>query len=598
MAGKYLCLVLGALNLLLGSANALTTGDLLRPDLVENVQLSPSGTRIAFLRRGDKSDRDFVVLKRDGGQFTPLFVTRLPGNQSFKSYQWLADDYLTMSYSRADETLDQLAIANIPKQTVTVLEPAARVVKRHWHDDQHALVSTSIGCSVSGNDGLGRCLVSVNLNSQGRNSVTPFLKLFPIGFTVLSETEIYARGSDAQRAEHAMRYDIAANTWKEIDMAELTQAVQAKRSTLNMTAANPAKRYVGIENQPPVGYISPAPQRAFTAVDPAFDTVEVALETRFSGKRATLEQVSDDLRVGLIKVESLDSPTQYALWERDQSLTLLNTFDSPLSGQSLGTTRIESQWVAESNIAITTPPAQTAVTAIVVHPTLTAPILRTTVPSSFDGQAHAFAIAGVTHIELMLGMPIKIATGAQPERWRQRTHQILQTVIDAARKAAGPNIPVCLYAEKYVAALLLTDGGFDNLTCIAALSPPLKPEMLSDRIKLSNTAYLKLANAVLEREVRGVFATANNGLLNPAERVATLPAQLFLAYDLTEPVNEVFGRNSNDFRSAAKKAGKQLSYEASTGDREDESAYKARLMAHVIDFVGHASKQVSTAATK
>lgn len=569
-----------------------STEALLRPVEVEDVQISPSGKRIAFMRRGVKSERDFTVVERRAEGLVPIFVTQLPGNQSFKSYQWLAEDHLALSFSNSEETLLQLSIADIPARKVTVLEPAAAIIKPRWGDDDHVLISTSIGCSLA-ESVRGRCLASFNLRNGGRTIVASAVRLLPIAFFVVSETEIYARGTDERRQQHAMRFDMESLSWSEISlpqMARIADVQRDKQTALTPGAARiPAdSRLVGPRDKPPVGYISPPPGRGFTSLAADFDSLEIALETRFAGRHTMLVQVSDDLNTGLVVSSSRDEPQQYYLWDRARGLLPFDDFASRLAGQTLARSRIESRWLPGVNLVVTEPPSGTPVNAVVVMPVSMAERFAAIEIDAFDGRAQAFALHGVAHVLMPVTMPEEFADGAAATAWRQRVHGDLQTVINAARELQG-SLPVCIHAGGYLAATLLTGPGYEHVACISAGNAPLLPARLSERIDLGGNAYMKLSNATLEREVRGAFAQADGSLIDPSGKVQSLPARILLSYEMTVPLYQVFSRHSSAFRSAAGKAGKQVQHLAPLNDRDDESAYYARLLDASIDFVRSAA---------
>ena len=579
---------------------AVTVAQLLRPNLVEQMQLSPSGKRISFLNRGIKSDRDFTIVEIQDGQLTPIFVTQLPKGQSFSVYRWLSDNYLSLSYESKDETLEQLAIADIAQHKVTLLEQVAHIVKAKWQDDQHALISTSSGCALGSDTTLGRCLVSLNLDGSGRNLVTPKLDLFPVGFVVLPNSEIYARGSDSKRNEHAMRFDADAGKWQEISMEQYQAASRAEvkesaPGSLFTDSRGTRGVYVGAEGQRPVGYNTVAPVAKFKSLSADFDDLEVILETQFAGKSSVLAQVSDDLRSGLVFISSSDEPSRYALWQRGQPLQLLSVFDSPLYGQQLGNTRVESNWLSGSFIRVVAPPSGMPVTGVVINPVFMSEQFLPSYRTGFDGVAQSFAMSGVVYVQVYFATPEQFANGDAAQAWREKTRQSLQTVITAASKQLVNDGSICLYAEDYVGAWLLTDTGYDHVACVAAVDAPLQPERLDKPIEFTG-GLMKLSNMTLVRDVRGVFALPSGKLLDPVEQVVGLPNQVMLGYDLTEPVNAVFGRQSRDFRSALKKADKQVTYQAPLVGSQDESTYQANLLATVIEFVAKAGQGGASAA--
>lgn len=576
-----------------------STAALLRPADAEDVQLSPSGKRLAFFNHGKKSERDFAVLERHGNGFAPIFVTQLPASQSFTGYQWLSDGFIALTFNRSDETLDQLAIANIAKRSITVLAPAERLIKAHWGDDEHALISTSIGCSVAESVSPGRCLVAQNLNDSGRNTVAPYVRLLPLTFTVISPTEIYVRGYDVQRQEHAMQFDVASRSWNEIEAAALTKVMDAQRDKqMPRTPGMPAgSRLIAPSDQAPIGYVSPAPSRGFTSLSDKFDALEVALETRFDGRHAALSQVSDDLNVGLVRVSALDVPTDYLLWDRAVGLLKLDMFGSTLSDQVLGSTHIEGGWLPNATVRVTAPPKDIPIIGVMVHPVLTSDQLNQAQPSAYFGLGQVFAVNGIVDVFFALPTPEKFADGQAASAWRQRMHQSIQQVINTASKQYLQGAPVCLMGREYAGSMLLSGAAYDNVACTVAIDAPLLPANLSQRIQLGTTAYMKLGNGTLEREVRGAFAQPDGSLLEPAEQVANLPTKVMLAYNLTEPLYEVFARSSSGFRSAAKKAGKAITYEAPLDQRDDAFAYFVRETDAVVHFVVAASTTKSIAAT-
>lgn len=573
---------------------AVTTKVLLRPVDVEDVRLSPSGGRLAYMVKGEKSERDFVVLERHNSKFTPIFLTRLPDNQTIEGFQWLAEDYLALSFKSSDEKFSQLSLADISKQRVTVLEPAAHVIKLRWGDDDHVLISTSIGCSMSTTPNEGRCLAALNLRNSGRTVLTPPVSMFPIGFTVFSGSEIYAHAYDPQHKEHALRFDAAAGAWSEMDTETLDQLIKAKVETRIRSIGKPLAAgswLVRPQDETPIGYGSLPPKRGFTSLSPDFDELEAALETGFNGKHAELYQITSNLQHGLIKLSGEDTPNQFLLWDRGAGFLSpdgIQGFSSKLEGEALGATRYERSWVDGVVLTITQPPQSVTAKGIVIAPAMRPLELVDQQLGSFDGEAQALAMRGLVYIRLPLATPEKFADGIAAEKWRKRIHQTLQMVIDRAASAFSQNtspLPICLFAEDYAGSLILTDGGFNGLNCTVGLNAPLMPNRLSERMKISETATMRLSNFTLERQVRGVFASADGTLTDPAYGVQTLPNKIMLAYDFTDPVNEVFARESSAFRSAVKKAGKTLTYTAPLVGHDDALTHQAQVLDSIINFV-------------
>jgi hypothetical protein len=101
-----------------------------------------------------------------------------------------------------------------------------------------------------------------------------------------------------------------------------------------------------------------------------------------------------------------------------------------------------------------------------------------------------------------------------------------------------------------------------------------------------SSVSFSISTAQLHREGPAVFGMpGSENLADPVQWVATLPPKVMLAYDMKSRVEMEFAAESDRFRSAIKKAGKDLTYNTEADQQADELQSQENLTRAVLDYV-------------
>lgn len=581
------------------------------------MSLSPSGTRVAVLLKGQQSDSDLMVLERHGPQIQPLLGTRLAASQAVASYRWLSDDFLAIYFASPDEDFAQFAIAAVTKHSIEVQDPLTQIVKAPWGDADHILLSETGNANCSTNSA-AHCLISFDLKGSTSNRISDPLTLQPVTFLAVSPSEVYAAGRDAHGVMHNLRLDTSSGTWRQIALG----SVALRRQELQRAQPLPDELVqqeikAGMPGAAPVwtdpdhqlvGLIGRAPQRPFLALDSRLDGLQALLEKQFPDARVRISGLNQALTRGMVEVEGADQPPLYLFFTDSGGLTEYQELEPTLRASMLGHTHIERGWADGMPVAVTVPPAGVTPIGVVVQPIIARPVAAEEPLVGYDGVRQAFAQAGITVVSALAPMPAFFPSTAAGGDWRRAETARFQQVLAHVRSELAGGKPVCLYGAGDNGVLALAWSGLAPLDCTVAVGARLDPHAMTRPIQIvelprpgqrqGDIVTVTPSDEQLHRELPALYGLpGSDQLAEPTQWVPQLPSRVMLGYDMQPRVQQVYAGNSAAFRKAIRKAGKALTYYAEEPpQRPDDIQSREQLLSAVIDYL-RASLTNGAAAT-
>jgi hypothetical protein len=580
---------------------------LLRPSGIDQLSLSPSGSRVAALFKGRDSDSDLLVLALQSGKLVPVMSTHLGPQQSIASYTWLSDDFLAIYYESPDQDFNRFSIASLAKHSIKVEDPLTQIVKAPWGDADHILLSvTGENCRATV---AARCLMTLNLRGGVSNSISDPLTLLPANFLAVSPTEIYASGRDAHGAQRDLVLDPDTHAWKAVQNGTvahrreaLWQAERLPDEVLQQEASNGMQGAIPVWTAPDhrlVGLVGHAPQRAFLALDPRLNGLQALLEQKFPDARVALSRLNQSLTRGMVQIWAPDQPPRYLLFNDSGGLTEYPLLTPRFSPAMLGTTYVERDWADGMPAAVTLPPQGVALIGAVVEPFVAAAGAGEDPLYAYDGTRQAFAQMGIAVVRALTVMPGEFPSNAAGGEWRQMQAARFQRVIEHV-SALVRGKPVCLLGTGTDGALALAWSGLPHVGCVISAGARLDSQAFGRNVQMFSmqsgatplgagmaSVNVTASDAELHREVPAIFGVpGSDKLADSVQWVPNLPPKVMLAYDMKRRIEMQYAAESGGFRTAAKGAGKDLTYytdsdTAAAGDIQSQM----RLLTAVVDYV-------------
>jgi len=576
---------------------------LLRPSGFDQVSLSPSGSRIAALFKGRDSDSDLIVLQPRGGKLVPVLSTHLGANQAIASYRWLSDDFLAIYYESTDQDFNQFSIANLPKHSIKVEDPLTQIVKAPWGDADHILLSaTGENCE---SHVASRCLMTLDLRGDVRNSISDPLTLLPVNFLAVSPTEIYASGRDAHGIQHDLILDSGTHEWKPVQSgsvarrrAALRQADRLPEEVLQQEARAGMQGATPVWTAPDhrlVGLVGHAPQRAFLALDPRLNGLQALLEQKFPDERVALSRLNQTLTRGMVRIWAPGQPPRYLLFNDAGGLTEYPLLAARVSPAMLGTTYVERDWADGMPAAVTLPPQGVRLIGAVVNPLVAYAGAGEDSLDAYDGVSQAFAQMGIAVVRTLTVMPGSFPSNAAGGEWRQTQAATFQHVI-AHVSALVRGKPVCLFGTGTDGALALAWSGLPHVGCVVAVGARLDSQAFGKSVQVFSmlpgagsrlaAVTVSASDAERHREVPAIFGMPGSDTLrDPVQWAGQLPSKVMLAYDMKNRLEAQFAVESAGFRADIKRAGKDLTYYDHTAVQTSEIQSQVQLFTAVMDYV-------------
>ncbi len=609
--------VLSALAAAATSAAPLSLALLERPAGVEQVSLSPSGSRVAAVFKGRDSDSDLAVFEQQSGKLVPVLATRLSAQQAIGRYTWLSDDFLAIYYVSADQDFPAFSIANLPKHSIEVEDPLTVLVKTPWGDADHILLSvTGKNCPTATG---ARCLMSQDLRGSGNLISEPFT-LQAADFLAVSPTEIYASGRDAHGVQQDFTLETATHFWKAAPTGTLQRrrvelaraAAQLPQDVLQQEASADMQGATPVWTEPDhhlVGLAGHAPQRAFLALDPRLMGLQALLEQKFPDERVEISRLNPTLTRGMVQIWGPDQPPLYLMFNDAGGLTQFPLLTAHVSPAVLGKTIIERDWADGMPVAMTLPPDGTALIGAVVEPVVVLPGQREDPLETYDGIRQAFAQRGIAVVHALVVMPGSFSSNAAGGEWRQMHAAEFQHVIEHTSDLVRGK-PVCLLGSDLGGALALQWSGLPHVGCVVANGALLDSKLFGQKVqmfssqgdtKISNVNFIgntliasssptgvnfSFSTAQLHREAPALFGMpGSENLADPVQWVAALPPKVMLAYDEKIRIEAEYAAESANFRAALKTAGKALTYYTAVNPQTGNVQAQQNLAKAELDYV-------------
>lgn len=588
-----------------GPAPSIPTFRLLHPSGVQDVGLSPKGTWIAALTPSPDGI-GVIVLGWKNGSVVPMLANRLGNSRSFTDYRWLTDDFLLLRYADYRHGGDQSVLVDVPHRAVHSLNPLMQVVRAPWGDNDHALVSsTGQDCRTTG---AVRCLLSLKLSGGGTERISDGLGVQPLEFVALSPNEIYARGRDSAGMEHEFQLLPTTRGWKNVPDGTFEQQGQIlARQDQHQTPPNDAElnaaARAGVHHAERivtpsgrvVALVGSAPERSMVAIDPRLDGIEALLQGPLAGERVAMTGFNDDLTRGLVRVWDTDHPPRF-LFLTESGLKEYAPLAVQLDTAKLGRTHIERDWVPGVAVSVTLPPEGVSLAGAVVMPFTAAQSAGEEPLHVYRGDVQVLATRGIAVVRLLASLPAAFPDNAAGAAWRAALKSTMQSVVTQVSQHLLPGHDVCLYGQGTDGELALALGGLQHVGCVIAVNPLLDPNGAL-RTQIYNgqpTLSLSLGEQGLRRDVPAAFGGSDDALLDPTSWAATQPAHVMLAFNRSATIGSSLAADSDAFRSAASRAGKQVSFYAPDVVAQSPDADNVSLMDAV---AGYATRFFAAAPT-
>ncbi|MGH8143892.1 MAG: hypothetical protein ACREU2_15405, partial [Steroidobacteraceae bacterium] len=570
-------------------AQPVSTARLVQPSNLFQVSSSPSGTRVAGLVSvtgvfGDPRVQ-LVVSQWQGDQLRPV-VTHWAGRyqsayQSVQSYRWFDDDYLMLQVEGLNAGWIIPVVAGVQDNTWRRFPPFTKVIQYPWGDKDHALLQESSRLCRSPD--MSFCLFSLNVNHWGGQLLSEPLRLLPVRFLAVSPGEIYASGrqmigqnalgppAEYHLGNYGRWYSVPDGT-----VAKRRAALhEAEAPTASLMAA--AQR-AGIQHPTfvstahtdrVVGIIGHAPEPAFVALAPRLQVVQTWLATHYPTARVSIGGLNDALTSGLVTVWDTDLPPTPFFLRPNGKLVRYQAGSPAIRADQLGQTHMEPQWAPGEGVAVTLPPAGTALRGAVVIPVVASPTELQDPLHVYRPEVQAFALQGIAVVQLLAPISDAFATDAEGAIWRAGLDAHLKQVVDHASSDLSRGKPICLYGQGLAGDLALAAGGLPHVGCVVAANAILNASQLS-RVLLTGLpvnvgAAIRLigpTTQMLNRDFPAAFGNQRDQLNESVSWVPGLPSNVMLVYDAVRYADATrgytvgnFADGSTAFRAAARKAG-------------------------------------------
>jgi hypothetical protein len=578
---------------------SIPTFRLLHPSDVQGVSLSPNGAWIAALMPAPDG-MGLIVLGRKNDSVVPMLANRLGNDRSFTGYRWLTNDDLLLRYTDYRHNVSQNVLVDVPRRSVHYLSSFTQLVKVPWGDGEHALISSSGNDCASAPSLAVVCLLSLDLAGGNTQPVSDGLPLLPLEFVALSSGDVYAKGRDSAGMQHEVQLLPATRAWKPVPEGTFERQRQIFRqqqahplspddAELNAAARAGIHHGERVLSQPSghvVALIGRAPERSMVAVDSKLDGIEALLQGPLAGERVAMSGFNDQLTRGLLRVWDTDHPPRF-LFLTETGLHEYAPLAVKLDAAKLGRTHIERGWVPGVAVSVTLPPEGV--------PLIGAVVIAFTSPESagesalleYSGDVQVLATRGIAVVRLLASLPAEFQDNAAGATWRAALKGAMQTVVTQVSQRVAPGHDVCLYGQGANGDLALAFGDLPHIGCVIAVNPMLDPHSaLRTQIYDDGrqTLTVSLGEQALQTEVPAAFGGSDNGLMDPTGWAAAQPAHLMLAFNRSNLTGSNLATQSAAFRSAAGRAGKQVSFYAPAVTAQTPDAANVSLMDAVASY--------------
>ena len=564
------------------SAPPVPTASLVQPSDLFEVTSSPSGARVAGLRRN--GDQVYLLVSQwQGGQLRPVISTYyLPRYHSVEAYRWLSDNYLLLQVEDLLSGWQIPVLAGIADNIWRPLPVFSELVEYPWSNPDQALLQDS--GSVCRDTEMSFCLFSLNLNHWGGDLVSAPLRLLPVAFLAVSPGEIYASGQDLQGRHQ--EYRLGGNQgWQHIADGTVAQRRASLAQTQQPSAAMmQAAAHVGIHHprfvltagaHRLVGILGRAPEPAFVALDARLEGLQAFLASHYPSARVSISGLDDALTRGQVTVWDTDLPPTPYFLQPDGSVGRFAPAMPKIGSDRLGQTHMEPVWAPGASVAVTMPPDGVALVGAVVTPVLAAASALEDPLHEYRAQLQALAQQGIAVVQLLAPIPDSFTSDSAGAAWRAAFEAQLSEVVASVGSQLLHGGLVCLYGEGLAGELALAASGLAQVGCTVAVNPILNASRFSKTTVMGlpvgrGGLVFRLVGPtvqMLNRDFPAAFGNPLDQLNDAVGWVPGLPDNLLLAYDTDRYVDSTRGYSAGDFaaasaafRAAARRAGKHVQY--------------------------------------
>lgn len=355
-----------------------------------------------------------------------------------------------------------------------------------------------------------------------------------------------------------------------------------------------------------VGLEGLAPQRAFVALDTRLDGVQALLEQQYPQARVQISGLNDELTRGMVRIFGPDQPPLYLFFNDAGTLSQYAGLEPELPQATLGRAHVEDSWSPDMPVLVIAPAQGTAPVGAVLEPII-APASAAAEPlMQYDGLHQSLSQHGIVVVRALVTVPDSFPTNAAGGEWRQAEAARLRRVMSHIRTGLVPGKSVCLLGRGLASTLVLAWSDNVPADCTVAVGARLDPDAYLHPIRIVRSQVprvaairnrlvflampgevtLQASSAQLHRDLPAQFGVVGSEqLAAPTQWTPQLPANLMLAYDMQLRQQEEFAAESADFRSAAERSGKRVSFYADEAARIDDIQSQDRLFQAVVDYL-------------
>jgi hypothetical protein len=552
-----------------------------------------------------------VIFQVSGTDLKPLRKTAVRGLTAVSGYEWVSNNLLLLSVETGGGDPAVWTSVNIDKGVmVPMRHQFAHVIKTHWGDADHALISDLCGLELM-------CLYSWNVLI---NNGLPYAKPLSIAqsprFSVEDGDKLIAMTSGPDAAANRLTWDEAAHNWvpapapapggtdaragQAAGDRDGFQQAQTRYAALVADSHIQAAQVTTSGSHRVVGIAVPPPGPAFMALHHDLENPSSQVAAAFPGKRVYWTSVSDDLNHALLTVQGIGEPVSYFLWSRETGTVLVARSHPTLDETRLAPTRVEDNWFEDGTpVSITTPPNGVAPVGLLLQPIVTNASRARQLLTEFNGNDQVLAQHGVTILRVPVNAP---DAGTQGSLWRKRVATRLASAADQAimaRLAAPGKICIGGSFDAGYAALAAAAQSPEKYARVIAVDIPFRPAEFSHPLELRQMTMTATPRATVrrvwtfgvaeQRRWNTMTAQDSDGALgsgNPADWASQLPARVFLAYRMT---SDSFGGalelQADAFQEAMKKAGKPIGIYAPDKNFGDDAKWLAAMDEAILDYL-------------
>lgn len=463
--------------------------------------MSPNGTRLAIVARGDAKSSGVVILDATSDAFKPIRRADIPGLVNVRSYRWVDDNRLVAvmdgsTFVRYEvpyggppmdmpSTGESAYVVDIEQHKITALDTKGlklgglSIVAAPWRQPGHVLMllraatKDSAGVFEDWNLDNGTVEsvcdrlpswtgVSAGMNNGGMQLFVSGRRSEGESLLTMSCDPVSGHWSTplVSREEPRFTRDGAGDDELWARVTDLAAAQGNRNLSLVLTSAS----------RTPVG-INARDDAEFVALDPALQADAKALTARFPDFGLDWLQLSEDGANVLVFISSAQEPGAFAIWNRTSGhFRKITNVRSDVRTPASMDTLLVNNWATQAGSASLTMPSNPQ--ALVIVPSILEDSVAAGAFRRYDAVAQWFAANDIAVLRIPVSAPgsERTPTGAA---WRAELTRRL-----AAARAWSRTVPqlraapLCLYGEGRAGYAVLAAAGADSsFACAIAHDP-------------------------------------------------------------------------------------------------------------------------------